>query len=83
MTIKHLTGEVDWLMDWIDAQYDAGRLYPDIKEDAYYKQLVAVMHEARVTKWGRCADCSSATSTCITEMMATGRQIEICPLGGG
>lgn len=77
---QHLAAEIDWLLDWLDAQYDADRTEPEIRADPYYQRLVTGMQKLRQEKWGRCADCEQATSTCVTEMLATGQPCTVCPV---
>jgi len=78
-TITQLPGEIDWLCDWLDAQIDAGRPLGEVKADSYYQQTMTALWAARQAKWGQCCDCLYSTPTCITEMLATGQQIENCP----
>lgn len=80
MKTNHLPGEIDWVMAWFEAQLDAGRQQEQINADPYYQRLHAAMKEARLAKWGRCADCPRATQACVREMLLSGQQVEPCPL---
>lgn len=74
-----LNEEIEFLLDWLDAQYDAGRKESEIRVDPYYRRLVAGMRKLRRDKWGRCANCLHPAPSCLAEMLRTGTACPTCP----